>query len=107
MESGPSIRPLRQAEANYSGTGTQRHKITISLLHLHYPLHGAIFVNEQHQGVFTARDNFTNVIPLFPPSQGGSCEKYICFKIDTISPFFTAAKGEGKNIDFPPRGGFA
>jgi hypothetical protein len=22
-----------------------------------------------------------------------------------LSPFFAAAKGEGKNIDFPPRGG--
>jgi hypothetical protein len=51
MESGPSIRPLRQAEANYSGTGTQRHKITISLLHLHYPFHGAIYIDEQHHDI--------------------------------------------------------
>jgi hypothetical protein len=34
-----------------------------SLLHLHDPLHGAIFVDEQHQGVFAARADFTNVIP--------------------------------------------
>ena len=30
----------------------------ISLLHLHDPLHGAVFIDEQHEGVFAARDGF-------------------------------------------------
>ena len=29
-----------------------------SLLHLHYPLHGTVFIDEQHEGVFAARDGF-------------------------------------------------
>jgi hypothetical protein len=37
---------IRSAVADYSRTGTQGNNSIISLLHLHYPLHGANFVDE-------------------------------------------------------------
>ena len=45
------------------------------LLHLHYSFHGAIFINEKHNRVFSALNNFsvevgnfTSVLVLFPNS---------------------------------------
>jgi hypothetical protein len=63
--------PLSLSKGRIISKGsTQRHKTTISLLHLHYPLHGAIFVDEQHQGVFTAREIILMSSPSFPLQRG-------------------------------------